>query len=73
MKLIPDHLPKWARDALALGSEDFAGTDHGDMGTAFGLDASFAPALSLTPEEAAEIDAVAQDPLQRRLARRSGL
>jgi len=43
------------------------------MGTAFGLDASVPPLQALTPEEAAALEAAAQDPLQRRLARRSGL
>ena len=43
------------------------------MGTAFGLDASIAPPQALTAEEAAALEAAAQDPLQRRLTRRSGL
>ena len=71
MKLIPD-LPKWALDALDPPSE-FAETDRADMGTAFGLDASLPPLQVLTPEEVAAVEAAAQDPLQRRLARRSGL
>ena len=71
MKLIPD-LPRWARDALQPPAE-FAETDQADMGTAFGLDASLAPLPTLTPEEAAARDALAQDPLQRRIERRSGL
>ena len=69
MKLIPD-LPKWALDVL---QPPFAETDRADMGTAFGLDASFPASPQLTPEETAARDALAQDPLQRRLARRSGL
>lgn len=71
MKLIPD-LPKWALEALDPAPE-FAETDRADMGTAFGLDASLAPLQALTPEEAAALEAAALDPLQRRLARRSGL
>jgi len=71
MKLIPD-LPKWALDALDPPPA-FAETDQADMGTAFGLDASIAPPQALTPEEAAALEAAAQDPLQRRLTRRSGL
>ena len=71
MKLIPD-LPKWALDALDPPPE-FAETDRADMGTAFGLDASLPPLQVLTPEEAAAVEAASQDPLQRRLARRSGL
>ena len=71
MKLIPD-LPKWALEALDPPTE-FAETDRADMGTAFGLDASFAAPQALTPEEAAAREVAAQDPLQRRLARRSGL
>ena len=68
MKLIPD-LPKWALDALdAPPAFDETDLDRAGMGTAFGLDASVPPLQALTPEEAA-----AQDPLQRRLARRSGL
>jgi len=71
MKLIPD-LPKWALDALDPPPA-FAETDQADMGTAFGLDASIAPPQALTAEEAAALEAAAQDPLQRRLTRRSGL
>ena len=71
MKLIPD-LPKWALDALDP-TPAFAETDQADMGTAFGLDASIAPPQALTPEEAAALEAAAQDPLQRRLTRRNGL
>jgi hypothetical protein len=71
MKLIPD-LPKWALDALEP-PPPFAETDQADMGTAFGLDASLDLLPALTPEEAAERDALAQDPLRRRLERRSGL
>ena len=71
MKLIPG-LPKWALDALDPPSA-FDEADPGDMGTAFGLDASLAPPQALTREEAAALEAAAQDPLQRRLTRRSGL
>jgi hypothetical protein len=71
MKLIPD-LPKWALEALQP-PPPFAETDQADMGTAFGLDASLAPPPLLTPEETAARDALAKDPLQRRLDRRSGL
>ena len=71
MKLIPE-LPRWALDALQPPAE-FAETDQADMGTAFGLDASLPPLPTLTPEEAAARDALAKDPLQRRLDRRSGL
>jgi hypothetical protein len=71
MKLIPD-LPKWALEALE--PEPFLETDRADMGTAFGLDASIAPPVVLTDEEIAARDAAAaENPLQRRLARRSGL
>ena len=69
MKLIPE-LPRWALDALQPPAE-FAETDQADMGTAFGLDASLNPLPALTPEETAARDALAQDPLQRRLERRS--
>jgi hypothetical protein len=74
MKLIPDlpELPKWALDAL--DPQPFAETDRADMGTAFGLDASMAPPVVLTPEEIAQRDALAaENPLVRRLDRRNGL
>lgn len=75
MKLIPD-LPKWALEALDAPSA-FADTDRADMGTAFGLDGIdtglMPPPIELTPEEQAAVDAAAQDPLQRRLTRRTGL
>ena len=48
-----------------------AETDRGDMGTAFGLDASFDPPATLPPGHT--LPPAALSPLESRLIRRSGL
>jgi hypothetical protein len=66
-------LPWWAVFAMRRQQTFAETTDRADMGTAFGLDASF-PAPSESPEAdpATPADA-ASKPWEHRLTRRSGL
>lgn len=61
-------LPRWMRPGAAQREQHDAEPDPGDMGTAFGLDASLGP---LEDEPAAQAPAPADDAFwQQRLDRR---
>ena len=67
-------LPWWAEFALRRETTFAETTDRADMGTAFGLDASF-PAQDEAPEAGASTPAAgaAPKPWEHLLTRRSGL
>jgi len=61
-------LPRWLRpEARHQDDDDPEGLDPGDMGTAFGLDASLAPCEEPAPADVSEVDPTTW---QQRLDRR---
>lgn len=68
-------LPWWAEFALRRETKFAETTDRADMGTAFGLDASFPEQDDESPQAGASAPAAdaAPKPWEHRLTRRSGL
>jgi hypothetical protein len=62
----------WLAMLTARREQSFAETDRGDMGTAFGLDASIGAAGDSSPSGSPE-PSQGPEPWERRIVRRSGL
>lgn len=63
----------WSALRASRAEQRSAERDHGDMGTAFGLDASFGPIDEQPPMARGVLPAASSLPWEHRLTRRSSL